>query len=355
MDKKIIVALIVVSTFASVLGGYLLTKPSRKSGESLNQQSATLIDRFDDENSGSGTAINQTGPLQITEVGTLAAFPEPAKDSVIYYQRDNGYVSRVDLNNRISSPVSKTMLSGLFKIVWAPDTKSVISMYSSNKGTLTKFFNYESRENVSLGTDILSAAFSPDGISLATAKKLGDENDIVLTSPDGQGAKNILRTRFDNISLSWPQDNTIAFMAGDPKSSSLYVLTPEGKLDKVLDELPNLAVAWNHDASQVLYSYSQDDQNILAVKNISDGDEVTMPINASADQCAWRLNNKSIICMSYGDGGISIVSVSLDDLSVKTLYDNLSFVPENVFMSSLDDYFVMVSRTDHTLWSVPIQ
>lgn len=346
--------MVVATAAASGLTGYLLIRPGVQPLSFGDSGTATILNRFSGLPGPTITPLPD-GLLQLTTDATLAAANDAESDSVLYYHRSNGFVTKAGLTDHSLETISDTALPRLTDVIWSPDRTQVLSVYFSKNGDVYKYFNYTTRQTITLGGTIAAAAFSPDSSRIAVARVLGDETDIVLSQPDGTIPKTILKTHLSNISLAWPSEHVLSILVrhDDGSGDDLYTVTDTGELNKVLEGQQNLKIAWSPDGARLLYSVTANGQTTLSLH--SDGsDDGSVPIMTTADLCSWRMDGRSFVCFTDDGETSSIREATVADNSVKTLASKLIASPETVFLSHLEDFLVLVDRTDHSLWAIKL-
>ncbi len=351
--KQLIILIVITASLGSFLTGYLLTHPSGQTSGAGQQQGA-LLSRFTGIKPPEGSAAPD-GLFKISADDSLSATNDGSSDGVLYYHRETGFVSRISIADQKSTLVSDVGLPHLIGVIWSPDVKKVLGLYSSASGTLYKYFDYETHKTAELGSDIAAAAFSPDSSSVALAKISGDETDIIVARPDGSDPRTILKTRLRDLSLSWQSDELLSLMAGvSSTASTLYTLGTDGALVKILDSMPDLKIRWSPDATELLYSSTVDDRPGLRIHDMISGTDQAVGVMATADHCSWHLDGRSFVCVAEENASSSIVRVLVSDLSLKTLAADLVFSPDDVFISHLQDFLVLTNRADHSIWAAPL-
>ena len=355
-QKQLIALIATTASLVSFLAGYLFVQPAYQSAGITSQQRGNILDRFNGLVSSSiPTDTLIAGSLfRVTSDSTLSATNDPTSDSVLYYHRDTGLVSRVGLSDHASTLVSSTALPHLVRISWSPDKKKVVSVYSSSKGRVYKYFDYDTREQATLGTDIIDAVFSPDSQWLALAKVLGGETDIIIAQSNGDTPKTILKTRLNDMSLAWPSDHVLSLLVQSSDTADFYTLTDTGDLTKILDSQAGLKILWSTDGSQLLYSTTTNSQTVLTIRTVVNGEERTVSLATQADWCSWFLDSKSFVCAVEQNDNTSIQNVSVADLATKTLASDLIFTPENIFLSHLEDFVILINRADHSVYAIKL-
>ncbi len=355
-QKQLIILIVITASLTSFLVGYLLTQPSRQSADVVQQQRGALIDRFSSVTDSSTPTPLPPGLLQATTDAALASANAPDSDAVLYYHPDNGHVSKLDLETRLNTVISSAQLTGLTDVIWSPDKNRVITVSRSAKGPVYKYFDYTTHENGLLGANIKDAVFSPDSQRVALVRSLGDESDIEIADFDGKNSQTISKTHLANIHLSWPSDHLLSFIADDAGTGtqSLYTLTESGDLGALVDGQNNISARWSPDGSKFLYSDQENGSVVLRLFDIASQQAQDVPFQTTATNCAWLLDQRSAICAVEAQGETSIDQITFADLSTKTLFSNLIISPQEVFLSHLEDFLILTSAGDQSLWELKL-
>lgn len=355
-QKQLIILIVITVSLTSFLAGYLLTQPARQSADILQQQRGALIDRFSGLTDNSTPTPLPPGLLQATTDAALAATNAPDSNAVLYYHPSNGYVSRLNLETRLNIVISSTQLAGLTNVIWSPDKNRVITTFRSSTGPVYKYFDYTNRKNGSLGANIKDAVFSPDSQRIALIRSAGGDSAIVITDFEGKNAQTILKTRLNNIRLSWPSDHMLSFVANDADTGaqSFYTVSEGGDLSQLISGVDNLSVRWSPDGTKFLYSGRENGGVMLRVFDVASGQSQVLPAQTSANTCAWLLDQRSTICADEIQGETSINQITFAGMTMKILFSNLIISPQNVFMSHLEDFLIMISAGDQSVWELKL-
>ena len=355
-QKQLIILTVIAASLTSFLAGFLLTRPAQQSANILQQQRGALIDRFSGLSDGSTPTPLPPGLLQASTDASLAPTNAPDSNAVLYYHPNNGYVSKLNLETRLNTTISSTQLIGLTNVVWSPNKNRVITVFRSSTGPIYKYFDYTSRKNGILGTNIKDAIFSPDSQRVALIRSAGSDSAIEIADFEGKNSKIILKTRLNNIQLSWPSNNYLSFIANntDTGAQSLYTVTEGGDLTQLLEGEDGLAVKWSPDGTKFLYSVRGNEGIILRVFDVASKQSQALPVQASASACAWLLDQRSTICAIENQGQTSINQITLAGFTTKILFSNLIISPQEVFMSHLEDFLVIISSGDKSIWELKL-
>jgi len=362
-QKQLTILIIVTVSLTSFLAGYLLTRPDQQTNDIIQQQRGNLIDRFSEVTSKSTPTPLPPGLLQATDNSVLAPTNAPNDNAVLYYHPSNGYVSKIDLETRANTSISTTQLVGLTDVMWSPDKNRVITISRSSNGPVYKYYDYISRRNGLLGGgNIKNAVFSPNSQQVALVRSAGEESVIEvfnfedLSTKTNQSPRTILKTRLTNMRLFWPTENILSFIADDFDSGtqSLYTISKDGDLTELIGGEYRLSVLWSPDGSKLLYSSSQESKEILRLLDVKSKQSRIMPIKTTAKNCAWTINQNSTICIAEFQGETIASQISIINLEEKILFSNLIISPQEVFLSHLDNFLVIISTTDQSIWGLKL-
>src|SRR3989344_3730286 len=355
-QKQLIILIVITASLTSFLAGYLLTQPSRQSADIIQQQRGALIDRFSGIDSDSTPTPLPPGLLQATTDVALAPTNAPDSNAVLYYHPSNGFVSKLDLETRLNTTISTAQLTGLTSVIWSPNKNRVITVARSSAGPIYKYFDYTSHENGSLGTNIKDAVFSPDSQRVALVRSAGGDSAIEITDFHGKNSKTILKTRLDNIRLSWPNNNYLSFIANDTDAGtqSLYTISENGDLHQLVGGESGLAIRWSPDGTKFLYSNLEDSGVALRVFDVASQQSQDLPFQTSATNCAWTLDQRSVICAIEAQGQTSVNQITFAGMTSKILFSNLIISPKEVFLSHLEDFLIITNTGDQSIWALKL-
>jgi len=355
-QKQIIILIIIAASLVSFLAGYFLTQPARQSADILQQQRGSLIDRFSEVTNNATPTPLPPGLLQATSDVALSATSAPDNNSIFYYHPTSGFVSKLDLETRANTLVSNTQLNNLTNVIWSPNKNRVITIFRSLSGPVYKYFDYTTRDNGSLGINIKDAVFSPDNQKIALVRSSGDDSNIEITDFHGKNSQVILKTRLNNIKLAWPSTHLLSFIANDADTGaqSLYTLSDTGDLNQLVGGENSLAVRWSPDGSEFLYSVRENRGVSLRLFNIASRQSKPVPVQTNAVNCAWLSGQHLVICAVETEGETSITRINLATNVTKILFSNLIISPKDIFMSHLEDFVIITSAGDQSIWELKL-
>ncbi len=351
MRKEYSILVIISALFTSTAVGYVLTRPD--GGDAFANQQATLGRFSGTLGQGQETSLPlPDGLFQLAPDMTVSAVPDQA-GGVLYYHANNGFVSHVDVSSRKNTLVSQTTLPGLRSVAWSPDRRQVVTSFFGQEGPLFQYFDYDTRAHGTLPASVTDVVFSPNGRLLVQVRQSSDQRDVVISAFDGSNPTTLLKTRFPNLRIAWPQEHLLALTTTDDAgASSLYLLTDNGELTKVVDSETSLKSTWSPDGSKLLYSTQESG---LVVYDPTAQTYQAQTVRAPSNACAWTPDHASYICAVAEEGELNITQVAFDGVEPKALAAGFIVAPEQLFVTSDGAFLVVVSQNDHSLYALKLK
>ncbi|HWA64526.1 MAG TPA: hypothetical protein VG866_01575 [Candidatus Paceibacterota bacterium] len=354
IPKQILAFSILTASLLSFLAGYILIQSGLKSDAGAAQK-GSILDRFQNLAGSTGQTIVPQGLFQLSEKETISPVSDIASESVLYYQADTGIATKADIVTRQNTNISTAILPQLSRVIWSPDRQQVMTIFTTAKATEFKYYSYGTGRAFSMGTNVLDAAFSPDGSSIAAVRKINDETIITTGAPGDQYARTILKTRLDRFSIAWPNPDTLALTVPNADGTSdLYLLATNGDLTKILEGQTSLGVVWIPDGSGFIYSVEKDGYPVLARYNLTDKSQINLPLSVDAALCAPTLNGGAAFCLVDTKGETSVTRLDLATGASQTISSNVIISGERVFLSHLQDFLIIVNQSDHSLYAIKV-
>lgn len=369
-NQKIIIALIAAMLTASLfLAVFLLVNPS----EQNSRQRADILEKFEQDQELNGGSVRTSSPvlLALSERRIVSPVPGKRNNSALYYEQGSGKVFDANIESGKITPVSEHQLDGYLHTYWSPRRSEVIGAFAAKQGVEYRYYDFDSNRSAYLGTQIKSLAFSPSGVQIVQFQSEQDLGTISVSGPDGTVSKKIFETRLADLSLFWPREDIIAFIARDGESQywHLYTLTQDGKLERILEFKRGLSAKFSQDGTKLLYSALDETGTLsLKIRDLTAGTETDLNAETFASKCTWSIDGKTVVCgvptSSLGSdpalsGSVSdeLYEISTADGSQKPLWTKSSnrtnINVREIFLSSLEDYVVFLNSFDERLYSLP--
>lgn len=348
-DKQLIILIIIMVGFVSFLTGFLFTRPSISLEP--NWQKANILERFsNDQPQESSVSIIPKGVFKISQGAVLNPTAVQGGDGVVFYDRQLNKIVQTNLITKEKKVLKEFNNLVVTKIVWSPKGNEILYNTQTKKEDAYFYSNLNSGNTTKLGP-IISPVFSPDGTNLTYINIQGEQYDIVTAKSDGSSPRTVLHTRLANMALYWPTQNTVVIRATNQSTDEyeLYTLSATGDLKKIYTNSTIFDLNWNASGSQALLSTN----NTLAVLNL-DGTTKPTDLSLRSSECTWTHDNM-LLCAMAQNGETQLYKINTGDQSKKEVAGHVMIDPQSIFLSSLENFIVMISEIDQYLYGLEIE
>ncbi|OGZ33571.1 MAG: hypothetical protein A2Y98_01390 [Candidatus Portnoybacteria bacterium RBG_19FT_COMBO_36_7] len=338
---------------------------------------------------GNAPAENETGfpenelNLKITAIShekVLAPAIGEDNKTIKYYLEDSGRVSSLAFDGSNEESISGNSLPGLSEVIWSPDRKKVIGIFS----TITPkkyFYDYRTKKSILLNESIKSIAWAPSSEKIAYQYETSDGlyNNIGVADPDGTSWRAVFQTRLTDLVVAWPAADKICFFnkPSSQTAGSLFAIDPDsGAFTKILSDLYGLDIKWSPDGQKMVYQTTdQNGKNLKLYVAYSDGSQQKeMPVQTLAEKCAWSFDNQSIYCAvpqqfsqyaiwpdDYNFNRVSLIddfyiinTASLAKTKIAGSDTAQSFDAQNLILAPGNDYLLFINRKNRLLYNIEL-
>ena len=325
--------------------------------------------------------------LSGTPIAGFVVLKNGGKNIVRYVDRATGHIYDVDLATLEKTKISNQTLPKIYEAYFRADGNAVL--LRSLKGdsdeidnlvlTLTPPKSTSTTHTISSNPlrGNISAVAVGSGNTLFYA--LRDTSSVVSSTFGGTGTKTLLSYNFNNWRLTTAGNNLVIF----PKASAgaqghAYTLnTSSGALKKVVGALNGLVVTPNPAGNRILYSYFENNQTRLFVKNLTNGKESEILPVTLAEKCVWSTKNvEMFFCSTPTESSTNLEldnwykgSTHFSDyiwrfdsksetaqlLSEPKRSLDLDIDATELKLSSNEDYLIFKNKTDLSLWAIKLE
>ncbi len=199
--------------------------------------------------------------------------------------------------------VSNILLQQVANVVWSSQgNKAVIAYYNEDLNIQRFFIEYVASGTPKtrfLDDTVSSAAFSPDGSSLAYSEQTDQTNDIFITDTAFKKTQKVLSNNIPGIELSWPSKNVLSLKTKSSYAAPGYlytVSTSGGLLNKIVAGL-GLDAIWSSDGFRVAYSTSNEAgrMNVLQIYDTITKKSQQLPLTTVAEKCTFGKKNPMML------------------------------------------------------------
>lgn len=359
--KKLSSFLAIAIIGTAFLAGYILV--GREISTDPKTKTGTILEKFDDQRqatSGQQQATTaEIKPIVVTDRKVDSFVNSLNKNWVLYTEKGTGNVFEKNLENQTEETISGPNLTGFLSSTWSPNKKEIINLLSSPSGLKLKYLNLETGKTSDFSSHVNSVAFSPDGNYVAyfyfdKTASASESGRIFISQPNGLYPKKILNTRLENLTLSWPLPDKLAFKTG---SSEMFLLSTDGGLTKLLEQKPNLEETWSKSGRKLLFSSLADPangQSWLQLKDIELRSEQNLNIEGRASKCVWSLDDVHVFCaLSTSPLIDEIYKINSSDGS-KKLVAEPEMPIKSLLLTPSEDTLLFINTSDEKLYSIKI-
>lgn len=251
-------------------------------------------------------------------------------------------------------------------LIWAPGGQYFAAETNNNGARGWQVFSLRAQTWQTLPEHTITAAFSPRSDQIVYLQNDGVRGNISLMLTGSSGVRDIIVTRISDAVLAWPSDNTIAMIVPDQNGAfrSLYFLSIEGQLRRIIDARSYLEMNWSPDGSRAILSWFDENDTLnTGIMAAESGREVPLPIATTAGKCAWR-GVSDIVCavpksplspMGYGRAVVMDDLALIHEVGSGTWESQLISASRSLSISGISgkgSVVVFGNAIDGTLWTL---
>lgn len=243
--------------------------------------------------------------------------PDPALKPIVtttidhyirYVSRANGYVFEIK-NKESAVQISNIMIPNIYEAMFADsNTVALLRFLKSDNQTIATYSvpipplnpdgKRTQKQGVYLPDNINSLVVSPD--SKLVAKLTTETNGALISTstPTNTLKKDTIRTPFKEWLVSWPTQSTLYLQtkAASVANGFLYTIdSAQGRLKRVLGDIPGLTTNTSPSGEYILYSQSTQNSFITRLFNTKTGATTPLSLLVLPEKCVWYTNS-DLIC-----------------------------------------------------------
>ncbi len=412
-NTKIIIAFIIILLLATVAFWFFflrITNPTIPIDENNPQNfspfgtSTRRTNNGQNNGQSNGTSTSSNIPIPIlrllssTPVGGYGASTTASTTIIRWVDRGRGSILQATEDSLDIIKLSNTLAPRIYQSAWNKSLNAFISTTlvtnstriqttyieitpvanmnasSTNSMSITPF----ELKGKNLPNEIVTYALSPkkDKIfffSVQNNRGIGYISDIT-----GGALTQIFDTPVTQVTIDWPEENTIAITTKGTASQDgfLYFVNPKtGVWKNIIGSIGGLSAIVSHDAKYVLISMRGPNEDMqTAIYKVASSTGISAVVRTLADKCAWGNFYKNLVYCAvpsmpingtYPDDwytGTIQFSDKIWQINASTgevkLISNLFIESDrlidgfNLSTDSKDNYLMFMSKNDLSLWSL---
>lgn len=342
----------------------------------------------DDSSNEPGRRTSNLFQISKEPVAGAVVFNKNASTTIVrYVDRATGHIYDESLEIFTRTKISNQTLPKIYEAYFRPDGNAVLIRFLKEGSNIV--------ENLSLALTppqmpsyIYTISSTPlrgninsvaVGSGNALVYALKDTSSIVSSEFSGAKQKTILKSPFRDWQLAMAGNSLVVY----PKVSSsvpgvVYSLSLSGGgLRKVVGPLNGLAALPNATGNRLLYSYVENNQHMLFVKNLTKNTLTKISNVTFAEKCVWSKKKvASLVCSVPSDtlkiGELDLWYKGMTHFSDRIwLFDTDLNIAEilvepsptykididaiDLRLSPNEDYLIFTNKTDLSLWALKME
>lgn len=350
-QRSLLLSLIALSLSASGgLGWYIFNLPNGSSGAALTiQQGSAYIPK---DTKPSPSPLEQTTLITERTVSFMTA--GPTSTSILFIDTPSGRVYRVDTETREEVPLS-LRISDLIGVRWSPLKTSLIAKVRTPQGEQLRLVRL-GEQKTSVLPKAIAAAFSPDGLSLATLEP-GEPGGIFTQKLDGSERVQWAQTRTKAGDIFWPQPESLGLVVTNQatKTGDVLLVHKGGNLTRIVAHHVSLEVLWSPDGTSLAHT-PQQGGDLPGISITTPSTLIKTPLATIPELCAWRKDASRILCAIKNDQETSLVSYSLKTgRQTSEVYKNIQAMGVRALaINTLETQIFLVPASGVGIYAVPL-
>lgn len=330
--------------------------------------------------------------LSETPVAGMSASSTATSSVVRFIERGTGHIYEAnDFSNTINK-ISNTTLPKIYESYWNKNLTAMVVRYLKDESDIITNFYTELRKTGTstsetpyeikgkyLSPDINEVAVSPNGDKIFTWNIENGNGVGYISAFDEKGKIKLIDTPITQVSIDWPETNTLLLTTKASSVASGYEYTIDsrvGTMKKVLGPIRGLSGKMSRDLSKIFYSSGGTNSiktNLFVMKDSSTQEIIFKTL---ADKCVWsNLRKNEVYCAVpteipdavYPDdwyrGNVSFVDQiwHLDTITGEVhLLANLLTLSNSLIdavqltLDPKEDMLYFINKRDLTLWSLDL-
>jgi len=315
---------------------------------------------------------------RLTDFSVISPSLDKSGDKILFYRKDGGDLYAADFDGKNQAKISNITIVGLMNAIWSPIRDRAAISYLDND-TIKSFLHIGTSSVAVLPTDITSIAWSPDGKSIAYARRNGDMLELIISDPGAKNPKTIFRTPILDAKISWPVPDRIVFATPASGVAEGYIFSytrSSGLFEKIFGPAFGLQALFSAFEPRAVVSSTprggdRISSRILNPYDPERKDSREIPVATFSEKCAFA-EKQELWCAvprtlagavplpdQYLSGQFNssdrIVKIDLVKNSMEELFNENDFDVGNLVPAPEKNYLFFVSRRDGTLWSLKIK
>lgn len=309
--------------------------------------------------------------VRLTDFPVVSPSLNKDETRVLFYKKSGGDLFASDFAGKIQEKQTNLTIIGLMEAIWQRGGGRAVVRYADGD-TVKSFLQIGTSTIAMLPQDISTAAWSPDGSSLAYAAPREGRLEITMTDAAGRNPRAVYRTPLTDASLAWITADILVFAEAPSAAADGHFFVwsrRDNSFVKMLGPQRGLMGLWSPDGATALVSGGK--ESALSLYDRAKKESAPLSLSTLAEKCAWA-DTATLFCAVPKDipSGITlpdaylrgefnpsdrIVTIDTKTRAVSPVFDEGDFDMASILAAKDKKRLFFVNRRDGTLWSLRLQ
>jgi len=313
--------------------------------------------------------------IRLTDFAVISPSLNKTEDKVLFYKKDGGDLLASDFRGAQQEKLSNLTIVGLMEAVWSTGRDRAAVFYL-DLDSIKGFLHIGTSSVAILPSGITSAAWSPDGKSLAYLLPKEDLIELVAADASGRNPRTVFRTPLTDSRIAWITPDLFIFSSAPSGLAEGYLFSfsrRDNSFIRIMGPAFGLTGLWSPDGSAALVSSTGrgGKKSILSLYRRSAAKSEALTAVTLSEKCAWA-GNDTVFCGAARDipanvilpddylrGEFSsadrIIAIDVKTAEVSEVFNEGLFDISSPLVTKDKKYLLFVNRIDGTLWSLKLQ
>jgi hypothetical protein len=315
---------------------------------------------------------------RLTDFAVVAPSLNKSGDRILFYKKDGGDLYAADFDGKNQTKLSNITIVGILDAVWSPARDRAAVSYLDGD-TIKSFLHIGTSSVAVLPAGITSAAWSPDGKSLAYTRHNGGDLELTISDAGAKNGKVVFRTPLPDARITWVSADRIVFATPPSGLAEGYLFAysrASGSFERIFGPVYGLMARWSPYDTRMMASYTPRGGGRVFTRVVNPLDPAPkdsreLPATTLADKCVFAAKEELWCTIPRTlDGALPlpdrylagefassdrIVRIDLIKNNTEEIFDENDFDIGDLVADAAKNYLFFVNRRDGTLWSLRLQ
>ncbi len=313
--------------------------------------------------------------VRLTDFPVVSPVLNKDETRVLFYKKSGGDLFASDFTGKKQEKQTNLTVIGLMEAIWQRGGGRAVVRYTDGD-TIKSFLQIGTSTIAMLPQGITSAAWSPDGASVAYTAPRDDRLELMIADSSGKNPRTVYRTPLMDVSISWITSDIFIFSTAPSGTSDGFFFgfsRKDGSFIKVFGPQRGLMGLWSPDGATVLASGipAGKKETELTLYDRQKKEAAALPLATLAEKCVWPDATVVFCAVPKGippgtmlpdvylrgefNSSDRIVSIDAKTSAVSEVFAEGDFDMSDLLSAKDKKRLFFVNRRDGTLWTLKLQ